>query len=224
MVNIDFQRKFIQELYKRGYDQSNIYQEQYVTALSNEQIRMDVVIHNGNVVLQAFELKNAKTDVRNIEHQLRIYKQRFGRININAPIYCVIFNDDGQFEIFDENHVKQDVDKILNYDSAMSRIDKEVERTLTKEIPSSLCYICYISASLLLIYQLFVIVYSYCCGCCCYRLLIASPMNLIEYILMVILALIPSILKLQPKLLVFQIGMLKFTLALSQEYKPSANN
>lgn len=210
-----YQQTFVQELIQRGYSKKNIYEEiDPIEPKSKQHARMDIVIHDGNVILQAFEIKRIQNNISRdgIMQQCRIYKQSFATMRIDVPIYVVLYDNQNHFEIFDENlNLIQDVDTILNFDYAKSKILKIAEDSISS-MPKSLFYICHSAALLLLLCT------SYCyyhCGCnlFCYD-------NLSSFCISIILIIAPILLKMRPQSFKIQLGICSLAIEMSKEYQP----
>ena len=117
----------------------------------------DLVIQKGSLYTQAFEIKKNRAAHQFMARQMHYLSQDLNGISVGTPIYCVIFDDTGKWELFNADNLKKpvaNVEDILNYREATAKF-LGIAREQVVAIPKSIQWLCWLFA-LIVFAQLFV--------------------------------------------------------------------
>lgn len=173
----------------------------------------DVAIQKGTIYIQAFELKNKP------KYETYYIYKRFTEVSVDTPFYCVIFNEDGSWKLYDADNLNKPIRKvetILNYKKAIANFFYYTQKDIS-DIIRSVKIKCCICASAILAYLAYYII----CDCnWCSSLKPYKPNSPLSYefflfvCLICVIVLLPSILQLLGSVRRIKVGSL---LELSKE-------
>lgn len=202
MTDQEIKKKFVTDLVsKYGYPEESVKSD--VRIGSNV---FDVAIQKGTIYIQAFEIKNKPK----IETYY-IYK-RFSEVSVDTPFYCVIFNEDGSWKLYDADNLSQSirrVEAILDYKKAIAYFFHYAQKDVS-DIIRSVKIKCGICTSAMLAYLAYYVICD-CKWCSClydYKPSKLSYEFLLYLCLICVMVLLPSILQLLGSVRRIKIGSL----------------
>lgn len=172
----------------------------------------DVAIQKGTIYIQVFEFKNKP------KYETYYIYKRFTEVSVDTPFYCVVFNEDGSWKLYDADNLCKPirrVEAILNYQKAIAYFFHYAQKDVG-DIIRSVKTKCCICASVMLAYLAYYII----CDCnWCRCLYDYQPSKLsYEFILYLcltcVIILLPSVIQLLGSVRRIKIGSL---LELSKE-------
>ena len=144
MTDQEKKKKFMTDLVKTyGYPEESVKSE--VRIGPNV---FDVAIQKGTIYIQVFELKNKP------KYETYYIYKRFTEVSVDTPFYCVIFNEDGSWKLYDADNLNKPIRKaetILNYKKAIAYFFHYVQKDVS-DIIGSIKTKCCICAGFLLAY------------------------------------------------------------------------
>ncbi len=203
MTDQEKKKKFMTDLVKTyGYPEESVKSE--VRIGPNV---FDVAIQKGTIYIQVFELKNKPT-----YETYYIYK-RFTEVSVDTPFYCVVFNEDGSWKLYDADNLCKPirrVEAILNYKKAIAYFFHYAQKDIS-DIIRSVKIKCCICTSAILAYLAYYII----CDCnWCNSLKPYKPNSPLSYefflfvCLICVIVLLPSILQLLGSVRRIKVGSL----------------
>lgn len=203
MTEQEKKKRFIADLVsKYGYPEESVKSE--VRIGPNV---FDVAIQKGTIYIQAFELKNKS------KHETHYISKRFAEVSVDTPFYCVIFNEDGSWKLYDADNLCKPirrVEAILNYKKAIAYFFHYAQKDIS-DIIRSVKIKCCICASAILAYLAYYII----CDCnWCSSLKPYKPNSPLSYefflfvCLICVIVLLPSILQLLGSVRRIKVGSL----------------
>ena len=203
MTEQEMKKNFMSDLVsKYGYPEESVKSD--VRISSNV---FDVAIQKGTIYIQAFELKNKP------KYETYYIYKRFAEVSVDTPFYCVIFNEDGSWKLYDADNLNkpiQRVEAILNYKKAIAYFFHYAQKDVS-DVIRSVKIKCCICASTIFAYLAYYII----CDCnWCSRLEPYKPTSPLSYefflfvCLICVIVLLPSILQLLGSVRRIKIGPL----------------
>lgn len=193
---------FEKELIQRGYPIESIARDYSLMDNRNERFQVDILVHIGNVCLQAFEIKKWIPDAVSCNHQIRHIRGGLSRYGYSTPVFLIMIDRD-HLEIYDEYHKRvKNIDDILNFEKARDRVYQKVKEK-AEEHNWYLWLIC-ITCPLVLM--------GYIALYCYNRYSISgeipfTALTISSFAFAVLMLIVPYIIKLSPNLLKLQMGM-----------------
>ena len=202
MTDQEKKKKFMTDLVKTyGYPEESVKSE--VRIGPNV---FDVAIQKGTIYIQVFELKNKP------KYETYYIYKRFTEVSVDTPFYCVIFNEDGSWKLYDADNLNKPIRKaetILNYKKAIAYFFHYVQKDVS-DIIGSIKTKCCICAGFLLAYLTYYIICD-CKWCSCFYDYKPSKLSyefLLYLCLICVMVLLPSILQLLGSVRGIKIGSL----------------
>lgn len=209
MTEQEMKKRFMTDLVsKYGYPKESVKSEVRIGSHV-----FDVAIQKGTVYIQVFEFKKKHT------REISFIYQRFSEASVETPFYSVIFKDDGSWNIYEGDDVKnpiQNVKEVLNYQKAIAKFFHDAQHDIGRVI-KGLKIKCRTCACVLMLYFALYLICGGACQCCCNHA--ANIPDLLSYdiilylCLIIILVLLPSLLQLIRVVRKIKIGLFELELA-----------
>lgn len=155
---------FIQLLQSRGYPLSSIVKNPQLSGNDDKKVQPDIIITNGGIAIQCFEIKNHNVCFNNIKDQLHAYSQLLASRSYDIPCFIAVM-EDGRYFLYNSSGTELPMDDVLNYKKYCSTSYPLNQKKLLEDGRRMIFRICHSTSLVFMVIFILSILFNSCCKC-----------------------------------------------------------